>query len=70
MEAGLSRLPRPDEVLPSCAAARVHLAAVDVDTLDADRLHRLADDLQVAIATVHDHVAASYFLPVPATSSS
>ena len=49
---------------------RVHLAAVDVDTLDADRLHRLADDLQVAIATVHDHVAASYFLPVPATSSS
>jgi len=48
----------------------VHLAAVDVDTLDADRLHRLADDMQVAIGVVHDHVAAAYFLPVRATSGS
>jgi len=70
VEAGVSRLPRPDEVLPACAAARLHLAAVDVDTLDADRLHRLADDMQVAIGVVHDHVAAAYFLPVRATSGS
>jgi uncharacterized alpha-E superfamily protein len=70
VEAGLSRLPRPEEVLPACAAARVHLAAVDVEALDAARLHDLADDLQVAIGAIHERVAECYFLPVPAVAHS
>ena len=65
IEGSVRRLPSPDDVLPSCAAARVHLAAVDVEALDAVRLHELADELQVAIGGVHDRIADTYFLPVP-----
>jgi uncharacterized alpha-E superfamily protein len=63
VELGVSRLPRALDVLPVCADARRIVDEIDVDALDAVRLHRTVDDLQVAIGAVHDRIAAVYFLP-------
>ncbi len=60
--AGVSRLPRAAGVLPACAAVRARLAQIDVDALDAVRLHQVVDELQMAIGAVHDRIATTYFL--------
>jgi len=56
----LRRLPHPDVVLLSCDEARRLLAAVEMDELDGDDLHELADRLQVAIGAIHDRVISTY----------
>jgi uncharacterized alpha-E superfamily protein len=63
VELGVSRLPRALDVLPACGEARRIVASIDVDGLDAVRLHRVVDDIQIAIGAVHDRIAATYFLP-------
>jgi uncharacterized alpha-E superfamily protein len=62
VEAGVARLPHAESVLPAAAKARSHLLHLDADALDAPRLHQEADELQLAIAAVHDQIAATYFL--------
>lgn len=57
----LGRLPRADEPLAACDRARARLAAIDLDGLDGDGLHRLADELQVLIGAIHEQVDATYF---------
>ena len=66
VEAGVSRLPRGEGVLPACAAARALLAGIDAASLDAARLHAAVDEVQAAIAAVHDAIAECYFLAAPA----
>ncbi len=70
MEAGLCRCPDPTKCCPPAPRRGCTWPPSTSTPSTPTRLHRLADDLQMAIATVHDHVAASYFLPVPATSRS
>ena len=62
VEAGVTRLPRADAVLPVCTDTRKLLAAADIDAIDAEHLHRVVDELQLAIGAVHDEIAATYFL--------
>lgn len=62
VEAGVTRLPRADAVLPVCTDARKLLAAANVDSMDAEHLHRVVDDLQLAIGAIHDEIAATYYL--------
>jgi uncharacterized alpha-E superfamily protein len=66
IESGVRRLPRSAEVLPACEAAHACLADIDAASLDAERLHEAVDDVQVAIAAIHDAIAESYFLAAPA----
>lgn len=66
IEAGVRRLPTGTAVLPACEAARSRLAEIDAASLDAAQLHDAVDDLQVAIADVHDAIAERYFLAAPA----
>jgi uncharacterized alpha-E superfamily protein len=66
VELGVSRLPRGESVLAVCGQARRRLGAVEVDSLDAARLHDVVDDLQVAIGAVHDRIAATWFPAIPA----
>jgi len=56
----LRRLPHPDVVLLSCDEARRLLAAVEMDELDGDDLHELADRLQVGIGAIPDRVISTY----------
>ncbi len=48
--------------------ARLDLDVARTDDLDGDALHRLADDLQRHIGTLHDRISATYFAaqPLPA----
>jgi uncharacterized alpha-E superfamily protein len=58
----IAGLPRSELVLPACTAAQLVLDAIDPKTLDAEGVHRAADDLQIALADIHDAVASTYFL--------
>ena len=60
----LSRLPRSELVLPACDEARRVVADRRLDDLCAAGLHELADELQIALAAIHDHLIATYVQPV------
>ncbi|HSB85333.1 MAG TPA: alpha-E domain-containing protein [Ilumatobacteraceae bacterium] len=62
VQSSARRLPPSESVLAACRAALVELSASDPSALlDADELHRKADQLQIAIGTISDRIAASYF---------
>jgi len=64
----LSRLPRSQLVLPACDDARRVLADTPLDDLGAAGLHELADQLQVALAAIHDRLVETYVHPVAVAS--
>lgn len=67
--AGIAQLPRSEPVVAEIAAALAVLDGIQTDTLDADRLHRGVDDLQLAIAAVNGRIGDAYFAVSGAPSS-
>jgi uncharacterized alpha-E superfamily protein len=63
MADSVSRLPRSELVLPICDDARRVVADTPLDDLSAAGLHELADELQIALAAIHDHLIAAYVQP-------
>jgi uncharacterized alpha-E superfamily protein len=62
----LGDLPQVAGVVAACDAALAQLGGLEVSELRAEALHDAMDGLQVAIAAVHDAIAATYFLAAPA----
>lgn len=56
-------LPRGDAALDGCASVQETLITADLDRLAEVGLHAFADALQAGIASVHDALAATYFVP-------
>jgi len=59
-------LPDPEEVIRSAQLARRRTAEAEIGRLIGQELHRFIDDLQLIIASLHNQIAKSWFLPPPA----
>ena len=62
VQSAARELPLSESVLAACRAAIAELSSSDPTALlDADELHRKADRLQIAIGTINNRIAGSYF---------
>jgi uncharacterized alpha-E superfamily protein len=62
VQSAARELPLSESVLAACRAAIAELSSSDPTALlDADELHRKADRLQIAIATINNRIAGAYF---------
>lgn len=64
LEVCLQSLPRSDDVLRSVAGMRRLIKETKMNELPKDRLHEFIDQLQQEIATIHNQIAETWFLPV------
>ncbi|HEX9258750.1 MAG TPA: alpha-E domain-containing protein [Acidimicrobiales bacterium] len=60
----ISQLPPQQVAYEALAAARNELQRVPVDDLDVTGLHDAMDRLQISIGSLHDAVAASFFMAI------
>ena len=66
----LNKLPSAEAALRSVAAAQRRIHAADiVDILATSKLHDFIDTVQMDIASIHQDVAATWFLPVAMESA-
>ena len=61
-----ARLPNPDVVVSACDRALDLVNNIRLTSLDAAGLHWMSDQLQLAIATIHDTISTAYFPTVAA----
>lgn len=62
VEMCLKRLPRHDAPLRHVVRLERMVAEAKPAKLSQQELHKFIDDLQLELATIHDHVAATYFV--------
>jgi len=62
----LERLPRNEGALRVAGRLKRALESAKPTELDQQQLHAFVDDLQLAIGELHDEIARTWFLPVPA----
>jgi uncharacterized alpha-E superfamily protein len=56
------RLPQQEHILPSCEHALNHLSRLPLgELITGDRLHQLADDVQLALATIDTRITSTWF---------
>jgi uncharacterized alpha-E superfamily protein len=58
--AGLDHLPRGEEVLPAVGGVEAELRLVDPAEIDGKSLDAAMDAVQLALAALHDQLAATY----------
>jgi uncharacterized alpha-E superfamily protein len=61
----LVQLPRADLALPACEDAMARLTRAPMENPTGPALHTLADDLQLAIHSISNSIADTYFLTAP-----
>jgi uncharacterized alpha-E superfamily protein len=62
VQSSARELPFSESVMAACRAALVELSSSEpAALLDADELHRKADRLQIAIGSISDRIAGTYF---------
>jgi hypothetical protein len=57
-------LPRSVSAREEIAVLRYELAAVDLDALNYEQVHRLVDDLQVELAALNNTIFETWLNPV------
>lgn len=66
----LNKLPSAEAALRSVAAAQRRVNAADIaDILESSKLHDFIDTVQMDIASIHQDIAATWFLPVTMESA-
>ena len=67
VEEGIGSLKNNAAPLTAARAVAAKIQRTRVERLQQDALHEFVDELQLGITSVHDAIAAAYFLPPPVT---